>query len=309
MMSTFLRNLTFILFSLLLLPATAAPQQEEKTRYYDVELIVFENQAVNKETTTPEIWKVTADLAVPEKTVVLGKTPVAGLNPQYDPKYSFTMLDKSALLLQDELKTLKQSEQYKILLHTGWRQPGMPREEALNVFFKHAITADDADAGVFSPIEVTAAPEPAPHPVPTQPAAAQPTPDTGSVAGGDPAFPAADNPAMEETQPPQITNLQGLIKIVLSRYLHTDIELIYKKASETGSVDRFDSGYLDNRQGKNEVYYLKQNRRMRSKELHYIDHPVIGVLVKITPFEVPIETPPVTNQPATPGAARTKVPG
>jgi len=32
-------------------------------------------------------------------------------------------------------------------------------------------------------------------------------------------------------------------------------------------------------------YPLRQSRRMRSGELHYIDHPLIGVLIRITPFE------------------------
>ncbi len=32
---------------------------------------------------------------------------------------------------------------------------------------------------------------------------------------------------------------------------------------------------------------LRQHRRMRSKELHYIDHPLMGLLVRITPYQKP----------------------
>ncbi|MEE8057841.1 MAG: CsiV family protein [Pseudomonadales bacterium] len=32
---------------------------------------------------------------------------------------------------------------------------------------------------------------------------------------------------------------------------------------------------------------MRQHRRMRSNELHYIDHPLIGLLIKIIPYEVP----------------------
>ena len=32
---------------------------------------------------------------------------------------------------------------------------------------------------------------------------------------------------------------------------------------------------------------LEQSRRMRSGELHYLDHPVLGVLIKLTPMEEP----------------------
>jgi hypothetical protein len=32
-------------------------------------------------------------------------------------------------------------------------------------------------------------------------------------------------------------------------------------------------------------YHLTESRRMRSKELHYLDHPVLGVLLLVTPYE------------------------
>ena len=35
------------------------------------------------------------------------------------------------------------------------------------------------------------------------------------------------------------------------------------------------------------VVTMKQHRKMRSKELHYIDHPQIGLLLQITPYEAP----------------------
>lgn len=38
-----------------------------------------------------------------------------------------------------------------------------------------------------------------------------------------------------------------------------------------------------------QVVLLKQKRRMRSGELHFIDHPLMGLLIKITPYEMPVE--------------------
>jgi hypothetical protein len=68
--------------------------------------------------------------------------------------------------------------------------------------------------------------------------------------------------------------LKGLFHLHVSRYLHSKIELQYlpehsKSLSETLS--------------------LQQSRRMRSKEVHYIDHPSIGVLIRILPTEHPLE--------------------
>jgi len=37
-----------------------------------------------------------------------------------------------------------------------------------------------------------------------------------------------------------------------------------------------------------ETITLQQKRRMRSSELHYIDHPRVGLLIKITPYEGPL---------------------
>ena len=35
------------------------------------------------------------------------------------------------------------------------------------------------------------------------------------------------------------------------------------------------------------VYLLKHKRRLRSKETHYIDHPALGILVRIEPIDIP----------------------
>lgn len=67
--------------------------------------------------------------------------------------------------------------------------------------------------------------------------------------------------------------LKGLFHLHVSRYLHSALELQYlpKKASSLS-----------------DTLSVKQSRRMRSKELHYIDHPAIGALIKIIPVEHPL---------------------
>ena len=44
-------------------------------------------------------------------------------------------------------------------------------------------------------------------------------------------------------------------------------------------------------------YRMQARRRMRSGELHYIDHPLMGVLIKITPYELPKPVPIVPVEP------------
>jgi hypothetical protein len=37
----------------------------------------------------------------------------------------------------------------------------------------------------------------------------------------------------------------------------------------------------------NKIVTMKQQRRMRSEELHYLDHPLMGLLIRITPYNRP----------------------
>ncbi len=46
---------------------------------------------------------------------------------------------------------------------------------------------------------------------------------------------------------------------------------------------------------------FQQNRDLRSREFHYLDHPALGMLVQITPYELPpVPLPPLTGTAASP---------
>ena len=67
--------------------------------------------------------------------------------------------------------------------------------------------------------------------------------------------------------------MEGSLRLSVARYLHleTDLRLIDVESGQ------FMEAALP-------VYRLQQSRRMRSDELHYIDHPRFGVLALITPY-------------------------
>ncbi len=71
--------------------------------------------------------------------------------------------------------------------------------------------------------------------------------------------------------------LEGSIAITLGRYLHANVELWLHNLSE---MEAYSST------GPVQWMQLSESRRMRSTELHYLDHPKFGVLVKIEPIEV-----------------------
>lgn len=91
---------------------------------------------------------------------------------------------------------------------------------------------------------------------------------------------------------PQPSRLEGTVKISLSRYLHVDLDLLLREQiaahdpssqPSLGSYTTATSNYRS--------YRMQDHRRMRSNELHYIDHPLMGVLVEIRPFEAPEPKP------------------
>jgi hypothetical protein len=65
---------------------------------------------------------------------------------------------------------------------------------------------------------------------------------------------------------PASTGLSGQIALSRGRYLHLTLELAYDSPEEGGGR-----------------MVLRQTRRMRSNERHYIDHPKFGVIAIITP--------------------------
>ncbi|VAW75726.1 hypothetical protein MNBD_GAMMA12-1574 [hydrothermal vent metagenome] len=62
--------------------------------------------------------------------------------------------------------------------------------------------------------------------------------------------------------------ISGIIIIKKSRYFHIKSDLLYRHKSSSAD-------------GAMKVYRMKGSRRMKPRELHYIDHPMFGMLVYI----------------------------
>jgi hypothetical protein len=61
--------------------------------------------------------------------------------------------------------------------------------------------------------------------------------------------------------------VDGIITVGISRYLHVTTDLLVQKTTEAGSR-----------------FHLEGALRMRSGEVHYIDHPLGGMLMVFTPY-------------------------
>jgi hypothetical protein len=96
--------------------------------------------------------------------------------------------------------------------------------------------------------------------------------------------------------PHSVSTLEGSFSITIGRYLHVQTQLYYYSNLELANLnlqsdqifnpttpvefDALDTPYPP-------YIELSQARRLRSGELHYIDHPQLGVLVKIVPVPIP----------------------
>jgi hypothetical protein len=91
--------------------------------------------------------------------------------------------------------------------------------------------------------------------------------------------------------------IEGTIAVTVARYLHADVALRYLVDSATPDDVTGPPDYLE----------MQEGRRLRSGELHYLDHPRFGVLLQIDPVTVPdtlaaridalLAPPPTTPQP------------
>ncbi len=52
-------------------------------------------------------------------------------------------------------------------------------------------------------------------------------------------------------------------------------------------LDAVDGNEQNSLYGINRVFHMEQSREMRSTEFHYIDHPAMGIVILVEPYEVP----------------------
>ena len=281
------RLLTLLLGLGLSLPA--APETVgEPPPFYQVELVIFARNDLSD--AAHEVWPL--DPGVPEagefrelRPIELETSPAAGTETEGDSppvgpeatsdpvapdqtpdpfeaappdplEQAWRKLPAEQHRLTEAVERLERSRHYRLLFHEAWRQPVAERGKAL-------------------PIRVTAGEET----LHDEEEAVEPDPE--ELLSETWGYAPLTSEAMElederETHPP----LEGLITISRGRYLHLQADLLYHRwlpvlAEEPG-------GGMEERRAS---FRMRQHRRMRSREVHYLDHPVLGVIVLFTPWE------------------------
>ena len=231
----------------LLLASAGASMATDEQRYYDIEILFFEHTSSLRN--LPELTDSTQPLQLPEKFIQLG-VPVSTESHGFIPENYFRLLPPDSYHLNEAAVKISQTGQFRILKHVAWRQPGLEKSVALPILLQEVFLPQETDDGN--------SPQPASAPLYTS------------------------------------ARLDGLVTVSLSRYLHLETNLRYAitglaqpQEIQQTYISSQQSEFLPSEKPSVVVYHLQQKRRMRSKELHYIDHPVIGMLVYMTPVEIP----------------------
>jgi hypothetical protein len=262
---------------LILLAVGVQPAQAEiaNTRWYDVEVILFAQ--TNEEYRNSESWPI--DYTPPDMENARELLPQDKSKRDPARPTAFRLLDPDELKLDADARRIDAAPDLKLMEHFGWRQPGLPKAGAL------AVRVDQA---LYDRIK-----------------------SMNEVAAG---AQSATEAGVEQTDMVTEPQLEGTLRLILSRYLHIETDLLFKEPLDeqpasndsqqanvvlfsepaaaatsggqtTNQPDLFAMAQENAAQAPYRVYFMHQSRRMRSNEVHYLDQPVFGMVIKVFPYQ------------------------
>lgn len=300
---------------------TAAAAEEETVTWYDVEVIIF-RQADPR---TSETWPADTGIPsidgirplfasgeggsddIPDAVMTSGLEDDQALPPTAPTPYE--PLPPEDFQMQGVYDSLTRSSRYEPLLHAAWTQPGVSSDEALPM----RITLP----GAFQQDETEVIDDDEESRFEQFPSAADPNTQPGEQGQSVD----VEMPARPDLKRP----LDGSILVYVKTYLHMNLDLIYLPEDINPEIlgdaqlasDEYVNSLQEQRDQRQrailealargdmtleeaeimtleperelfEGFRLQAKRRMRSREMHYFDHPVYGVITTITPREIPL---------------------
>lgn len=288
------------------LNALAAAKEETGTPWYQIEVIIFANQSYlgMSSETWPEGSELQfnkfielihpEDAKYDEAAASANKSKLpnfdAAANPALVP---YQLLDSSELQLVPFAKKLSSSQDYQVIMHIGWRQPTLDPDKSIPVFVYQGVNLPSS-----ARLKAVA-----------QTAAAQKQAGSSrftSVAVGDFVHDSSQYgqllpvTEMDVNTGPVLNPFFGTLRLSVSRYLHLEADLNYRVPilkEEVIPVEPATAGFDSQASGQQpqttflkrqalQTFHMYETRRMRSKEIHYFDHPMFGVISRVIPYEI-----------------------
>ena len=278
-----------------LLPGTLLAQSDtdaEPVPLYDVEVVIFKNIKAPKSreyilpVSSPSRDEKMLDLSSP------GSISAAA-------ELGYAILPADEFRLLEVVEKLVESERYELLSHVAWRQPGVEREQALPVWLRGGRIYGSEYTSIDNQIEL----------IESIPQSAAGQADTEqNFEFDEQTLEALELQLLEQqsaTVHQGLYEFEGKVTIALSRYLHAYTDLVFRRprlsadsVADNPIQDRYLAAYAADTRILNN-HSLKEHRRMRSKNLHYLDNPEFAMLILITPYEAPVEAEAEPETPTT----------
>jgi len=287
-------------------------------RRYNVEIVILEN--TDARTGGFEHWRPEVVVPAIEGATALdppeGSEPMVRAGLLVDLPEGFEELPPEKRKLGGAIQKLQESGRYRVLRHLAWQQPALAEEEAPLIRIHHGepITVhvpienfDELDALEDHPGDASTSEGEAPTDAAGDERAGAGLGEDSAIRtfGADADLEARVQPLLRpvETHP-----LDGTIRLVVSRYLHVYTDLYFTTpvewtelaetsrgtAAEAGAADAPGAEEADRSTGIDTTRIARdgegrailshpfvQHRRMRSGELHYLDHPVLAMLIRV----------------------------
>ena len=277
-----------ILVALALAVGTVSEGRGADEDWYTVELIVFER--IDDAHLHDELWPAAPGRPPIGESIELADAAELALGGDVEEgrkagaPYAFRLLDSSEHRLNHVFRRLRRARDYRPLLHLAWHQPGLPKHRAMHA---HVQGWQETEGGT----------------------------------GIDP-FTAPAKPVID-----------GTVQVYRGKFLHLRADLLYYRDNSRnlsrpaapasvpartgllpapprlGETQPAPEGEGDDTGTDRDGYHtgkeppalfrMHASRRMRSGELHYLDHPLFGLLALVTPYvppaaeetEAPVEVP------------------
>lgn len=289
--STPSRRLGALLLSLIWLGGGATQAlADDEPRWFQVEVVVFaradaddgiEQWPRNIQLRYPFNWEQLRD---PQEAQALQPSQGVeqGLDEPTDPlgaplevdleRMPFYKLPSGERRLNNHARAMGRQSAYRILFHEAWRQPVLEQQQAPALL----ITGGD-QFGEHYELEgsITLSVARYLH-LHTRLWYTQFEPNFGQSRGTWPELPRRPNTLAPAETEPETDQWQRPWDNSRSSAWDTSLN------TRSDQQNFLQEDYLPSR-----IVALTQQRRMRSRELHYIDHPLFGILVEITPYEHP----------------------
>jgi len=264
--------------TLALASALASHVSLAQERWFQVEVVAFSRSAPDQQEQWPTNIKLGYPLnlielkdpnapATPTPSTTEDEQPIAAAAPDLA-RAPFFLLPASERKLTRQANALSRNGSYQVLFHETWRQPIGGARNAPSIFIHGGSTygqhTELEGSITFSLPQLLQ--------INTRLWLTRFEPNYGQEPGNWPTLPKTPAQlraelAVETSEP---DNLFG------NNWLATP-----EPIAATSGMDATEP-YLPQR-----IVLQEEERRIRQGELHYIDHPILGIVIQITPYEIP----------------------